>query len=273
MELAITSTSMKLRERAPVVLRGEDSWCFEQIQKIGYDGVELHIHDSDQIDRKLLKQELDKYGLSLTSIGTGSAYGKDHVFLSSEDEDTRKAAIDRLKGHILTASDYPHAVVIIGLIKGKVSDCRDRETYFKYLIPSLQECAKEAEKYQVYLGIELINRYESDVINTIEEGMELLDQVGSPWLQLHLDTYHMNIEESDISQAIHTAQGKICHVHVADNDRWYVGHGHYDFTETLIALKDIGYTGAICVESLGFPDMISSAKASYENMKRIMGKI
>ena len=69
MELAITSTSMKLRDRAPVVFRGEDNWCFEQIRSIGYDGVELHIHDSSQLDRKQLKEELDQFGLSLTSIG------------------------------------------------------------------------------------------------------------------------------------------------------------------------------------------------------------
>lgn len=68
MELAITSTSMKLRDRAPVVFRGEDNWCFEQIRSIGYDGVELHIHDSSQLDRKQLKEELDQFGLSLTSL-------------------------------------------------------------------------------------------------------------------------------------------------------------------------------------------------------------
>ncbi len=273
MELAITSTSMKLRDQAPVVFRGEDNWCFEQIRKIGYDGVELHIHDSSQLDRKQLKEELDHFGLSLTSIGTGSAYGKDRVFLSSDDAAVRQAAIERIKGHILTASDYPHAVVIIGLIKGKVSDCESRESYFSNLISALQECAEEAGKYQVYLGLEVINRYESDVINTVEEGLELLELVGSPWLQLHLDTYHMNIEERDIANSIRLAQGKICHVHVADSDRWYVGHGHYDFEETLRALKETGYTGAVSVESFYFPDMVSSAKASYENMRCIMDRI
>lgn len=63
----------------------------------------------------------------------------------------------------------------------------------------------------------------------------------------------MNIEESDIKKSIQSAKGKICHVHVADNDRWFVGHGHYDFAETLGALKEIGYTGAVSVESFGFP--------------------
>lgn len=62
-------------------------------------------------------------------------------------------------------------------------------------------------------------------------------------------------------------------MHVADSDRWYVGHGHYDFEETLRALKETGYTGAVSVESFYFPDMVSSAKASYENMRCIMDRI
>ena len=76
-----------------------------------------------------------------------------------------------------------------------------------------------------------------------------------------------------LKKSIQSAKGKICHVHVADNDRWFVGHGHYDSPETLGALKEIGYTGAVSVESFGFPDMISSARASYENMRHIMKSV
>ena len=124
MELAITSTSMKLRDRAPVVFRGEDNWCFEQIRSIGYDGVELHIHDSSQLDRKQLKEELDQFGLSLTSIGTGSAYGKDRVFLSSEDADVRQAAIERIKGQKITTEireeNYSSLKTLLTQVTGKL---------------------------------------------------------------------------------------------------------------------------------------------------------
>ena len=72
-------------------------------------------------------------------------------------------------------------MVIIGLIKGKVSDCESRESYFSNLISALQECAEEAGKYQVYLGLEVINRYESDVINTVEEG---LGASGTGWVSM-----------------------------------------------------------------------------------------
>lgn len=273
MQLAITSTSMDLHERAPVVFRGEDEWCFKQIRAIGYDGVELHIHDSDQLDRGKLRQQLSHHRLLLTSIGTGTAYGKDRIFLTSDDREVRRRAIERLKGHMITAADYPHAVVIIGLIKGKVADCGIVEHYERNLISSLQECADFAERNGVYLGLEVMNHYESDYLNQIGHGLELLDRVGSPRVQLHIDTYHMNIEEQNIAAAIRQAKGRICHVHVADNDRWYVGHGHYNFAETIEALKEIGYSHALCVESLGYPDMQTSGQESYHCMRKLIREI
>ncbi len=272
MQLAITSTSMELRRQAPVVFRGPDPWCLRQIKEIGYDGVEMHIHDSAEIDRNELKRILKENCLQLTSIGTGTAYGRDRLYLSSDDRMVRDAAIKRLCDHVMTASEYPHTVVIIGLVKGKICDSSSREQYFANLIGALRECAKTAERYGVYLGIEVINRYECDVINTVDEGLELLDMVGSPNIQLHLDTYHMNIEERNIAAAIHRAKDRICHVHMADNDRWYVGHGHYDFEETVRALKEVDYRHALCVESLGYPDMITSARASYEAMRKLIGE-
>ena len=273
MKLAITSTSMELRRQAPIVFRGPDEWCLNQIRKIGYDGVEMHIHDSALLDRGRLREELQKNGLALTSIGTGTAYGQDHLFLTSRDREVRAGAVARLRDHMITAAGYPHAVVIVGLIKGKVSDCGDEKVYQENLVDALSECAEYAQKYGVYLGLEVINRYESDYMNTIDQGLELLDRVGSRFLQLHLDTYHMNIEETDIAAAIRRAAGRICHVHMADSDRWYVGHGHYNFLETVKALQEIGYSHALSVESLGYPDMMTSAQKSYQEMRRVLGKL
>lgn len=114
---------------------------------------------------------------------------KTGCFYPAKMRNVRQAAIERIKGHILTASDYPHAVVIIGLIKGKVSDCESRESYFANLIPALRECAEEAGKYQVYLGLEVINRYESDVINTVKEWdlnfWKWLDHHGCSCIWIH----------------------------------------------------------------------------------------
>lgn len=273
MKLAITCTDMDIREGAPIVFRGEIEDCLGKIKKIGYDGVELHIHDSSFIDRLRLKKLLEKYDLELTSIGTGSAYGNEKIFITSEDAKIRERAIQYLKEHIITAADYNHAVVIIGLIKGKISDCTNKGIYEHNLIESLKRCSDMAKKYNVVLGIELINRYESDYLNNIEEGLQLLDKVGSEHLKLHIDTFHMNIEEANIGAAIRKAKDKICHVHIADNDRWYAGHGHYDFVETIEALRDINYPYALSIESLNYPNADISGEYSYNYLRGIYGRV
>ena len=84
-----------------------------------------------------------------------------------------------------------------------------------------------------------MNRFESDYGTTIREASWLLRAVGSDRLKLHLDTVHLNIEEDDIGKAIESAGSAVCHVHVADNNRWYPGHAHYNFTETLTALHRV----------------------------------
>ena len=114
----------------------------------------------------------DRYGLELTSIGTGTAYGIDHLSLTSEEEEKRQGAVKRLKDHILTAADYDHAVVILGLIRGKVAQCSSLELYKKLLMEGLGECCDFAAQYGVTLGIELMNRYECDYVNNIDEGLE-----------------------------------------------------------------------------------------------------
>lgn len=270
MKLSMTATTMDVREKAPIVFRGPFEQSLRSIAEIGYDGVEAHIHDSELVDREALKKMLETYHLDLTSIGTGSAYGQEHLFLASEDAGIRQKAIERLRGHMITAKDYEHTVVIIGLIKGKISDCSSEEVYKKNLFSSLKECTKWAEEYKVMLGIEVINRYESDTINTIAEGLNLLEEISSDYLKLHIDTYHMNIEEGNIFKAIEGAKGNICHVHIADNDRWYVGHGHYNFKETIDALKHIGYDKSIAAESFYYPDAQTSARKTYEYIKETL---
>lgn len=269
MNLSMTCTEIKnLREKAPVLFRGDLEVCFSEIASIGYDGAEVHIHDSAQIDRKELKQSLKRHGLKLTSIGTGTAYGIDHLSLTSGDGGIRELAVQRLKDHILTAADYDHAVIIIGLIRGKLSECQDQDIYESRLTEGLKECSDYASRYGAVLGVELINRYECDYANTIDEGLALLHKVDSPCLKLHLDTYHMNIEEQNIRDAILHAAGQICHVHISDNDRWYAGHGHYDFSGTIAALKEIGYDYALAVESLYYPNPVTSARNTYQTLKQ-----
>lgn len=254
---------------APLVLRGPYEEIIPAAARLGYDDIELHIHDSARLDREALKKLLDANRIGLSSIGTGSAYSEDRIFLSSDDPAVRARAIARIEDHIHTAREYG-AVVIIGLIRGLIRDCSSPEAYRANLSGSLRRLLDTAEREGATLVFEVINRYESDFLNTIAEGLDFIAPFGSERLLLHIDTYHMNIEEGNIGDSIRRAAGKIGHCHIADSDRWYAGHGHYDFGETIRALVDIGYAGALAVESLMLPDPETSARESLKTLKRLL---
>lgn len=255
---------------APTVLRGSFTEIIATAARIGYDGVELHMRDAVDVDRDRLVADLGANGIALLAIATGHSYGFDHLSLTSPEATIRQAAAARLIGHIHTAADHG-AVVIIGLIKGLLRESEGRDAYLKRLRTALDLLVPVAEEKGVVLGLEVINRYESDIFNTIEETLPLIEAYDSPALRLHLDSFHMNIEEADIVASLRRAGGRIGHFHIADSDRWYAGHGHYDFAATIGALDAIGYEGALSVESLMYPEPEESARKSLETLRRCLG--
>lgn len=258
----------------PIVFRGPFEQTLPQIAQLGYQWVELHLYDSDALDRPALWQLLKDCRLGLTSIGTGSAYERDGICLGSGDVMKRQAAVRRLEGHMKTAAPCG-AVVIIGLIAGRVADdCLGRRDLFiQNLVAGLKECCELAEKYEVQLVFEVMNRFESDYATNINEALKLLELVGSDRLSLHLDTVHLNIEEDHIYEAILSAAGKVGHMHVADNNRYYPGHAHYNFNETLTALREIGYEGALALETHNLPSTEISARKSIEYLSHLLRQV
>ena len=166
------------------------------------------------------------------------------------------------------ASHFEDVVVIIGLLRGKLSETDSKEHYWERLSKHLIECADYAMEKQVRLGLEMINRYEADTLNSTQDGLHFLEELGHPAIGLHLDSYHMNIEEADIRRSLEQAAGKLMHVHLADNDRYYPGHGHMDFKEILETLDEIGYTGVAAVEALSKPDPRTAGRESVRFLKK-----
>lgn len=256
-----------------LVYHGPYKEIIPRMARDGYEAVEMHIFDSAEIDRRELWQLLKEHHMVLSSIGTGSVYDRLHYCLGAWDEAVRKAAVRHLEQHMITAQP-DGALVILGLVAGRVSDCRgDRKEFQKCLTDSLYRLDELAVKYGVKLGFEIMNQFESDYLTRIQEGVEFLKANTFRTMGLHLDTVHMNIEEADIGKAIRSARGFVSHVHVADNDRWYPGHGHYDFHETLKALKDIGYEGALALETNCLPTEQESAKRSLEYLRRVLAEV
>lgn len=249
--------------KVPVILRGNYEDTIKKAAKMGYEGIELHLDDPSEINQESFVKFCRENSLILTSIGTGPGYGRRGLSLTSSNEEVRTKAIRCINDHIRFASEFG-AVVIIGLLKGLVSESENEETYFKRLESSLQECLLLAKEKNVVLVLEAINRYESDALNTIEEVIEFIKRFNTNHLKVHIDSYHMNIEEDNIFENVKKAGSYVGHVHLADSNRWYPGKGHFDFQSLLSVLTGMGYKGALAVECLSLPNQQEAAERAYD---------
>ncbi len=269
--LIAATGALEAGPEAPILYRGAYEKILPQMANDGFRGVELHMLDSRETDREALWSLLDNNGLRLTSIGTGSAYALRGYNLVDRDPDVRRETVRHLAAHMETLSPF-HGVVIVGLIAGRNRDAgAPLSVQRQRLSDSLRALDDLAGRCGVTVGFEIMNRYECDFPHTIREGMALLYEIGGlSHTCLHVDSVSMNIGEADIARAIRQGKGYIGHVHLSDNDRWYPGHGHYDFRQTLQALKDIGYTSALALEQKMHPDTHTAARRSIAYLNALL---
>jgi D-psicose/D-tagatose/L-ribulose 3-epimerase len=119
------------------------------------------------------------------------------------------------------------------------------------------------------LGLEICNRYETNVINTAADALRLADDIGADNVTIHLDTYHMNIEEDDLAGPVRLVGDRLGYVHIGENHRGYLGSGHIDFPGFFGALAEVGYAGPITFESFSsavVSPTLSSDLAIWRNL-------
>jgi sugar phosphate isomerase/epimerase len=254
---------------AAATFKGDFSDHIAQVAKMGYDGVELAVRDPAGVDIETLQRLLSQHGLSVVALGTGQAYVEEGLSFTAADADVRQAAVERIHRHIELAA-HLNAVVIIGLIRGMTAAGQNQSQARAWFVQALQACTAVAYNKGVKLVLEPINRYETDLINTIDEGLTLLDEVGAPLQTLGLlpDTFHMNIEEPSITESMCRAAGSIFHFHVADSNRRYPGAGHLDFGRILSTLREkVGYEGWVSAEILPHPDPQTAAMRALTHLR------
>lgn len=125
----------------------------------------------------------------------------------------------------------------------------DKRPYYENSVNSVRQVAKTAEDYNIIYAVEVINRFEQFLFNSVDEAIAYVDAVGSPNVKIHLDTFHMNIEEDNIEEAILRAGDKLGHFHFSENNRKLPGKGHIDWDGVINALKKINYDKNIIIES------------------------
>ncbi len=236
-----------------------------KIKNLGFDGVELAVRNPEQLNVDWLKSILDRNQMSVPAIQTGQVYLEEGLSFVNPDPAIRIKAIERIKSHVRLAKVLD-ALVIIGLVRGKETKEISNEERDTWLSEALQECALENKS--VKLVVEPINRYETEIINTVESGLDLLKKVNMENVGLLLDTFHMNIEEPSMVQSIFLAKEHLFHFHIADSNRWYPGAGHINFTELIKTLNQVDYQGFVSAEILPFPDPDTAAKKTIEYMRK-----
>ena len=235
-----------------VVYREPFASSFAKVSALGLGGIEVHLRDPNLVRAEELIHLAREHELTICALGTGQAYGTDGLSFTDPDSSVRRAAVERIKSHIILAAEL-RCCVILGLIRGRLGS--EAPAWAReWMMNGFRACLEEAERHGVDLAIEPLNRYETDLINTVEEALLVLEELGSARAGLLLDTFHMNIEEPSLPAAIRRAGKRIKHVHVADSNRWAPGFGHLDFGEVYRELMAVGYGGFLSAAVLPYPD-------------------
>jgi sugar phosphate isomerase/epimerase len=267
LKLSVVLSVQQARFEA-VAFKGDLAGNLGRIAAWGYDGVELAIRDPQTVDAEQLADLVAANGLEVPAIGTGQAWGEEHLSYSDPNPAVRRAAIDRTKAHIPVALRL-NAVIIIGLLRGIVQPGVSQAQALDWSAAALRECCAEAAGSGVRLALEPLNRYETTLVNTVVQGLELVDRVGADNFGLLFDTFHANIEEPSIEKSLRAARDRLFHVHVADSNRCYPGAGHLDFARILGVLPGLGYDGFISGEFMPHPDPASAARRAIEHLRSL----
>ena len=267
MKLSIVLSTQPAQFQA-ATFKGDLEANLASIAALGYDGVELAIRDPRLVELDKLEALVRKFNLRVPAIGTGQAWGEEGLSFTDPEPQIRKQAIERIKSHIPVASRFG-AVIIIGLIRGIVKPGVDSPQAMEWLIHALRECSEAARPYGIRLALEPINRYETTLINSVSQGLDLIERVGADNFGLLLDTFHMNIEDPVIEDSLRACGLRIFHFHVADSNRWHPGAGHLDFGSILRELFATGYQGWVSGEFMPKPDAETAAQRSIAYLRQI----
>ncbi|MFH1183570.1 MAG: sugar phosphate isomerase/epimerase family protein [Chloroflexota bacterium] len=220
-----------------------------KVKAMGFDILEVACERPELIDVRMVKSELAERGLEAVVCG---AWGPDRDIASS-DPTIANASRTYIRWLIDAAAVLGSPTVCgpmySGVGKPHLEDDSARRLEWQRAVAGVREMAAVAADRGVRLALEPLNRFETDMINIVDQGLDFIDQVDKPNVGLHLDTFHMHLEERNSAAAIRQASEKIFHVHACENDRGVPGAGQVHWQEVAAALKDVRYPGPVVIES------------------------
>lgn len=222
---------------------------FGTFKRWGFDTVEIAIEDPAHIDPAKVRAAAEKAGLAIGSICAAMGPGRD--FRGTDDE--QRTAMEYCRALIDQAVELgcPRVIGPVYSVVGKADavEPAQQKSEWALVVKNLAKLAQHAESRGITICIEPLNRFETDFLNTCDQGLKLLRAIGSPAVKLHLDSFHMNIEEKDLGAAIRKAGKQLGHFHACGSDRGTPGGDHTDWAGIARALKAVRYDGDVVIES------------------------
>lgn len=241
---------------------------FKKFKKWGFDTVELPIEAPEHIDPVKVREAAERAGLAIGSVCACMGPGRDFRGSAADQETAMaycKALIDQM-----VVMGCPSLIGPVYSVVGRIGahDDAEKKAQFALVVKNLKILAAYAESKGVQICVEPLNRFETDFLNTCDQALKLLKAVRSPALRLHLDTFHMNIEEKSQAAAILKAGKLLGHFHACGSDRGTPGNDHIDWKPIVATLKRIKYRGDVVIESFTTDvKVIARAAAIWRKME------
>lgn len=240
-------------------------FCIDKAAELGAEALDFSVNDPFTFPVRQARLRMEQY--EMEPIVT-TAMPK-HVNAISPEKEEREAALTFIKRLIDIAGELEAKVVGgvnyagSGYHTGKPRTQQEIEWDVEYL----RAACEYASQYGVTIALEAVKRFETHFLNTADQALELIELAGMPNLKVHLDTFHMNIEEADIPGAIEQCGDKLAYMHLVDSNRGAPGMGHIPWTEVFRALKKINYSGVGCVETFNPQTLDETGPLTYLTRK------
>ena len=230
----------------------------DRAREFGFDLIEIPLMDIDYIDPPKIRERLNQAGMGVIT----STALQDFQDVTSDDPNIRQKGLEYLIRCVQVSAEMgakSFSGVIYSAI-GRRIDTMPGEVHWERASYALRKVAQVAQDFGIVIGIEPINRYETFLINTCEQALRLREMIGESNVGIHLDTYHMNIEENNFYEPTKKALPYLCHYHLSESHRGTPGMGTVNWDEVFKALAEGNYQGVVGMES--FVEIAESMRAA-----------
>jgi D-psicose/D-tagatose/L-ribulose 3-epimerase len=246
----------------------ESTRLFPKFKKWGFESIEIPIEDPSHIDPAHVKRELDRNGLVCGSVCACMGPDRDLRGNAQQQRTGLKYMMACIDQMVTLGCPSLIGPVYSAVGRADAVPAKEYKQQWRTVAGHLKTLSKYAHERKKQVCLEPLNRFETDFINTCDQALNMIEAVNSPALKIHLDTFHMNIEEKNQGAAIRKAGKLLGHFHACGSDRGTPGNDHIDWLPIAKALKAIGYKGDVVIESFTTDvKVIARAAAIWRRME------